>query len=116
MSLYDPLGFITPITISARIFMRSIWKSGINWDDEIKEDQQQQWVKWINSLKKLKTININRCIRKIKEINISKIELHVFNDASQQAYCTVSYLRILSNTGKINVSLVFAKSRVQKKN
>lgn len=36
-SIYDPLGFMTPMTISGRIMMREIWMSGIQWDDQLVE-------------------------------------------------------------------------------
>jgi uncharacterized protein CbrC (UPF0167 family) len=32
---YDPLGFITPLTIPARMPIQEIWKLKLDWDDSI---------------------------------------------------------------------------------
>ena len=39
MSIFDPLGFIFPLTIKARILMQDIWSSGINWNDPLRENE-----------------------------------------------------------------------------
>jgi len=42
MSIFDPLGFISHFTIQGRIFLQSIWKSGLGWDDELMESLSRQ--------------------------------------------------------------------------
>ena len=34
-SLFDPLGLLSPLSITGRIFMQSLWKLKINWDEPL---------------------------------------------------------------------------------
>ena len=45
MSIYDPLGFITPFTIQGRILMQEVWVSGIGWDDYLNKNELENWNK-----------------------------------------------------------------------
>ena len=33
--LYDPLGWVTPVVITAKIFMRQLWRQKLDWDDTL---------------------------------------------------------------------------------
>jgi hypothetical protein len=37
-AVYDPLGFISPLTIPARILIQDIWKFKLDWDDALPQD------------------------------------------------------------------------------
>ena len=41
--LYDPLGWLTPISIRARILMQELWKKQVTWDDPLDHDFQSRW-------------------------------------------------------------------------
>ena len=34
-TLYDPLGFLVPYTVTAKMLMQEIWLSGIDWDEKL---------------------------------------------------------------------------------
>lgn len=114
MSVFDPLGFLTPILIKARILMQNIWKSGIGWDCKIKEENLKSWSQWLNDLSTLEKITINRCYKN-KPQTPKSIELHIFNDASLQAYCSVAYIRLIYSEIEFDTSLIFSKARVAPK-
>jgi hypothetical protein len=42
MSVVDPIGFLSPISIS----LQKIWKNGIGWDDELKTNLCEDWKSW----------------------------------------------------------------------
>ena len=37
-SLFDPLGLLSPLSITGRIFMQSLWKTKVNWDEPPSEE------------------------------------------------------------------------------
>uniref|UniRef100_A0A6V7JGQ3 Peptidase aspartic putative domain-containing protein n=1 Tax=Bracon brevicornis TaxID=1563983 RepID=A0A6V7JGQ3_9HYME len=37
--IYDPLGFVTPIIIKAKILIQELWSGKINWGDQLKSEQ-----------------------------------------------------------------------------
>ena len=34
-TLFDPLGFLSPFTITAKIFMQEMWIIGVDWDNPL---------------------------------------------------------------------------------
>ena len=36
-SLFDPLGWLSPLIIRGRIFLQALWKSKVGWDQELPE-------------------------------------------------------------------------------
>ncbi|XP_045023635.1 uncharacterized protein LOC123468017 [Daphnia magna] len=99
---YDPLGFITPLTIPARMLIQEIWKLKLDWDDPIPFELIERWKGIATSIEDSKT-SFNRSYFKTGEIK----ELHVFVDASQLAYGAVAYF-----CNDDSSSFVFSKSRV----
>ena len=35
MSIFYPLGFLTPFTIESKLIMQSVWSSKIDWDEKL---------------------------------------------------------------------------------
>lgn len=110
MSVFDPIGFLAPIIIKARVLMQNIWKSRIDWDSEIPENLFELWQNWLKDLYTLAPIRIKRCyfptISQPKEV-----EIHMFCDASEKAYATVAFLRIKIGND-IHTSFVTSKFKV----
>ncbi|XP_046802095.1 uncharacterized protein LOC111677476 [Lucilia cuprina] len=42
---FDPLGWISPVTIQAKILMQDIWLSKSDWDEVVNEDLAARWSK-----------------------------------------------------------------------
>ena len=59
-------------------------------------------------------IHISRFYRHVLN-RPSAIELHVFGDASEQAFCSVAYFRFCYASGAVKCAFVMAKTRVAPK-
>lgn len=112
MTVYDPLGLVGNFVMYLKIILQEIWKSGVSWDEPIREDQYVKWEKWLKYLPDLEKVSIQRCyLKSIVDYTDTYTELHTFVDASENGYAAVSYLRIVHNRD-IVCSLVGSKTRV----
>ncbi|XP_049880427.1 uncharacterized protein LOC126376924 [Pectinophora gossypiella] len=109
MSIYDPLGPLSHYTIRAKIILQGLWRLKLPWDEPIPEEEAEQFMSWLAQLEEIARLRLPRCYG-LK--NHQRIELHIFCDASEQAYATVAYWRIVRCDGSIGVTLVGAKSKV----
>ncbi|XP_055920880.1 uncharacterized protein LOC129952352 [Eupeodes corollae] len=108
--LFDPLGWIAPCIIKAKIIMQQLWLKGLSWDDKIPVELQQEWLSFQEELDILEDIHIPRWIN--TQTDIKQIELHGFSDASIKAYGAVVYLRVLDNQNLIHTHLLISKTKV----
>lgn len=90
--IFDPLGFLTPVTFSIKYLIQKLWVLGLNWDDEPSNEIVRAWNRYKSELPLITNFNLPRHI-KIPELNHHKIELHAFSDASERGYASVLYLR-----------------------
>ncbi|XP_067017856.1 uncharacterized protein [Acropora muricata] len=88
-SLFDPLQFLAPFTVRAKVLMQEIWMAGVDWDDDLPENVKAKWEKWVSELPQLSNIAVPRCLRRA---NPENIELHLFSDASNYAFASVAFL------------------------
>ncbi|XP_028407170.1 uncharacterized protein LOC114529555 [Dendronephthya gigantea] len=110
--LFDPLGFLSPFTIRAKILYQKLWIRGASWDDSLDEEIKNEWQKWKEELEHLNLIRISRSFLIDLGLEIVSVQLHGFSDASPSAYGAVIYLRLQDSTGNVQVQLLFAKTRV----
>ena len=90
-SLYDPLGFVSPVVLLARLIYSEICQDKLGWDEPIKEPLLKRWRAWIVGLVHLRHLKIPRYY-KPKCDNKIQMQLHLFSDASNVARGTVCYL------------------------
>ena len=75
----------------------------VGWDEELPDTEKVKWKRLAKDLNKLKYMNVPRCVaHRSKELT-----LHVFADASFQAYGCCAYL-----VSDEESNLVYAKARV----
>ncbi|XP_063543206.1 uncharacterized protein LOC134751689 isoform X1 [Cydia strobilella] len=106
--IFDPLGLLSPVVIQGKILLQLLWLSRVSWDDEVPQEISQKWHSITMSLPELNHL----CIpRSVVGIHASRVEFHIFTDASQSAYGACLYVRTITNTGVVT-RLLMAKSRV----
>ncbi|XP_064292696.1 uncharacterized protein LOC135309931 [Plodia interpunctella] len=108
--LFDPLGWLAPSIILAKVLIQKLWLAGIDWDQAVPKDLLSEWITYRNNLNSLSDIKIPRWIATISSND--NVELHGFSDASKIAYAAVVYTRVTNSAGEINVHLVASKTKV----
>jgi hypothetical protein len=110
--IFDPLGFMLPFTITAKVIFQKLWQLGLNWDEEVGEDLSSQFKGWIDGFNIIKSWNISRRYSNIAWSSVQGIELHAFGDASMSAYGAAVYIRIPMGNSSYACSLVTSKAKV----
>ncbi|XP_072931704.1 uncharacterized protein [Epargyreus clarus] len=110
MSIFDPLGLLSPYTITAKILLQELWREKIGWDESIPHEQATAFAEWQADLKCIADLRVPRCYD--TRNSIVDRQLHVFCDASEQAYAAVAYWRFRNASGKVKLALVAGKAKV----
>ena len=113
-SLFDPTGFLALFLVRAKILLQQMWQCGTGWDDVLPSELLEEWAKWQEELDGISQFCISRFYRHVPD-SPSAIELHVFGDAIEQAFCSVAYLRFCYASGAVKCAFVMAKTRVAPK-
>lgn len=112
-SIFDPLGFLAPYIMSAKILMQNVWLTGTDWDEVVAPPLKQQITNWFQQLNSLEDIQLPRCLQKeYQEEELDNLSLHTFVDASNLAYGTVVYTRCAYKDGTVITRLVSGKGKV----
>ncbi|XP_067303718.1 uncharacterized protein [Pseudorasbora parva] len=111
---YDPLGFIAPYTTRAKLIVQSMWDKPRDWDDPlIPQDLLKVWKEWESELHLLSCISLPRPYAPVQSDQmVASRQIHVFSDASERAYGSVSYLRTEDTQGQVYLAFLAARSRV----
>ncbi|XP_055923993.1 uncharacterized protein LOC129954238 [Eupeodes corollae] len=112
MSIFDPLGLISNFLVLLKILLQEIWRSNVEWDEQIKFEHFQSWCQWLQLLPKIGMLKIRRpYLFEISSYDKCHVELHTFVDASMSAYAAVAYLRVVKGE-QIECSLVASRTKV----
>lgn len=107
---FDPLGWASPVVITAKIFIQELWLRQYDWDSPIADELLLQWRTYCAEFPLLRKIRISRWTD--AHPTNTAIELHGFADASSRASAAVVYLRILRSPNDYSIALLTAKSKV----
>lgn len=111
-SVYDPLGFLAPFVLPAKLILRDLCREKITWDVEIVGKKAERWLSWLKDLQKLANFSVSRCIKPAGFGHVKTFQLHHFADASENRYGTVTYLLLTNDHNQRSCTFMMGKSRV----
>uniref|UniRef100_A0A2H1VXK6 SFRICE_020879 n=1 Tax=Spodoptera frugiperda TaxID=7108 RepID=A0A2H1VXK6_SPOFR len=102
--LFDPLGWLAPVSTKLKLLFQKLWDGNLQWDDEVPDNIHAEWCKIQADVRAINSCEIPRWLNCGQK---QKMELHGFSDASMDAYACVIYAKVQSST-----VLVAAKSKI----
>lgn len=110
--LYDPLGILSPVTVRAKLLLQDLWRHNYTWDTPLSDEIRSKWVDLASDLNAVTNTQLERFYFRESRpepncIESTAVKLHVFVDASKQAYGAVAYL-----CSQLQSTLMIAKNRV----
>lgn len=105
-SLFDPLGWLSPVIIAAKHILQGLWLEKCGWDENAPESYIKNWLKIRSELSYISGLKIERFINFDPN---DAMELHGFCDAAEIGYAAGIYVK---NVNKQTVHLLIAKARV----
>ncbi|KMQ87175.1 hypothetical protein RF55_13617 [Lasius niger] len=108
--IFDPLGLLGPVIVTAKIMIQKLWKLRIDWDESLPSDIYTEWMDYVVKIQELNEFKVQRKVFIYgKDV---RFELHGFCDASERAYGACIYVRSIESHGVIQTHLLCSKSRV----
>lgn len=111
-SLYDPLGFVAPVTIQGKAILRELTTEKGDWDSPLPREMEESWTSWRTSLTELSQLSIPRAYTTTSPATAVRRELCVFSDASTKAIAAVAYLKVTDSAGNNHVGFVMGKAKL----
>jgi thymidine kinase len=108
-SFFDPIGIVVPLIVQAKLFIQTLWTQECKWDQILDDTTKGEWQKIYKEISQIQSPTIPRIIC---STHPTVTQLHVFCDASMEAYAAVAYLRTESKNG-IEVNFLMGKARIR---
>ena len=111
--VFDPLGILSPVTTRNKVFLQTLWKFLLKWDESFEflldGELKKKWLHLVREVHVAMKCQFNR-----RAVTCNKYEVHIFSDASQDSYGAVSYIRTLpcEDYPSSHISVVTAKGKV----
>ena len=108
-NIFDPLGFLGPILLFAKIIMQEMWQAKIEWDESVPSNIHYAWNEFSPQLNPINSIKFDRLV---VTHDAQTIEIHGFRNASQKGYGACIYLKSTDFKENSKITLLCSKSRV----
>jgi len=110
--LFDPMGFLAPITLKGKVLLREAAPPGTDWDEPLSSQHLVEWKSWCQSLQSLRDFEIPRMFGPFSLSTCEKVEVSIFSDASEIAIAAVAYAKVTENPESSHVGFILGKSKL----
>ena len=117
-SLFDPIGLLSPVLLTAKILLRKTWEGGcekLAWDNALPADLVQEMIVFFTQLFELENVDFSRSLLPKSGHVVGKPELVLFSDGSVIAFGAVAYICWRMEDGSCWSNLVLSKSKIAPK-
>lgn len=104
--LFDPMGFVGPVTMKAIIFLQELWHRNLDWDTLLPADLERIWSEFYT-----KIVTMPDIPRYVQIYKADQIQLVGFCDASAVGYGCCLYIKVKKGD-ECHVHLLCSKSRL----
>ena len=108
-NLFDPLGLLAPVIISAKILLQTTWRQGFEWKQTLSDEILDELRAWTNDRTGLESLKLPRCLGGVVT-NPTSRTFYVCCDASKHGPGRAVSLRTCDDR-ECEVHLVVAKTR-----
>ena len=109
--IFDPLGCLSLFTIKLKVFFQELCIAKVPWDEPLLGDNLKRYDTLMSDISGIKGIKLPRSFAKLGQ-RVKAVEIHAFSDASERGYASVVYLRVLYETGEVEIHFVSSKAKV----
>lgn len=109
MSVFDPFGFLANYMLHAKLMIQALWRTATDWDEQVPEIINKRWRVWCKEIERIQDLQIPRCHSEYLTTTLN-LQLHIFGDASEEAFAAVAYWRLVYN-GICVLSFVAGKTK-----
>ncbi|KAF7641942.1 hypothetical protein LDENG_00267960 [Lucifuga dentata] len=111
-SLFDPLGFATPVSIEGCHILSELSSAACDWDALLPMEKHELWMKWKNCLQDLQRLKIPHMYTTVPLSAATKKEVCVFCDASVKVIGAVVDLKATDAVGNNEVGFICSKGKL----
>lgn len=109
MSIFDPFGMLADFLLASKVVLQELWREDVGWDQPIPDIINARWQAWRTLVERTRLVRIPRCYSP-SILSAPGLQLHVFADASEEAFAAVVFWRIQGVDG---VEIVFVAGKVR---
>lgn len=62
-SIYDPLGFLSPVVLVTKRILQNMCRCQLGWDDTLRVTAAQEWTHWLEELHQREDFKVVRCFK-----------------------------------------------------
>ena len=112
MSLYDPLGLVSPALVRGKLLLRQLYGSQgqTSWDEDLPCREKRLWANWFGELLPAQEARFPRSTRPLAVVGEPK--LCGFCDASAVGTCVCVYVLWTQDSGEVSSRILAGKCRV----
>ena len=78
-TIFDPLGFLSPFTVTGKLLMQEAWTKAVTWDEVLPPSLVKKWQTWFGELSDLARIKIPWCL-KDSQSKDERVTVYTFTD------------------------------------